>query len=408
MKIKNCADSLRPLSSYTPGGSQTLSKMACRFPEVYPKDLERGFDGHVYSGDGRCFIDLIAGLGAISLGYNNREVNKAAQEQMEKGVIFSLPNQIEYKVAKRLTELVPGTDMWKFGKNGTDGTVMAVRAARAYTKRNKIISVGYHGCADVFEYKRARYAGMPWPSSDCMTEISPRYNEIESFLPFVPYWAAIIIEPMILEHPKAGFLEHLREMCTKSGTLLIFDEVVTGGRFENFTASSYFGVEPDLYVLGKGLANGFPICAVGGRNEIMRTFEREDFFASGTFGGECVSLAACLKTVDLLEESIKARVYKGSRIQEAFNKLPWKAAKCEGYPTRLSFQFDDPIEKAVFMQEMCFREVLLGSHNFIMASHTHEDVTKIIEAIHDSFNSMRKGAGLIGKLPNEAVVRKNG
>lgn len=382
--------------------------MACRFPEVYPKDLESGVDGHVWSTDNRGFIDLIAGLGAISVGYSNLEVNNAVIDQLNKGTIFSLPNQIEYRVAKRLTELVPDTNMWKFGKNGTDGTVMAVRAARAYTRRNRIISVGYHGCADVFEYPLVRNAGMPWQTGDSATYTSPKYNNIASFISGISAWAAIIIEPMILEWPQPGFLEKLREYCTKSGTLLIFDEVVTGGRFRQFTASRYFGVEPDLYVLGKGLANGFPICAVGGKQEIMRTFERDDFFASGTFGGECVSLAACLATLDLLEASIDYRVYQGQRIQEAFNKLPWNGAKCLGYPTRLAFQFDDPMEKAIFMQEMCLRGVLLGSHNFIMARHTPEDVTQIVKAIYESYNSMKNGATLIGKLPNEAVVRKNG
>ena len=295
--MPNYNDCLQQLSRYTPCGSQTLSKMANRYPEVYPKALDYGREGHVFDIEGREYIDLISGLGAVSVGYANTDVSLAAQLQLHKGVTFSLPTLLEAQVAERLTQLVPNTEMWKFGKNGTDGTVMAVRAARAFTKRTKIMTVGYNGCADQFEIKGVRNAGIPEELKD--TIVKATYNDIDSFRELFSYeYACVLLEPMVVHYPEKHFLSDLRMICDRTGTVLIFDEVVTGGRFDGFTAQSHFKVVPDLTVLSKGLANGFPLCAVGGSRRIMSTFERNDFFASGTFGGETeIGRASCRERV---------------------------------------------------------------------------------------------------------------
>lgn len=379
-------------SSFTPG--QTLSKMPNRYPSNYPKALTNGFRGHVWDEQGNKYVDFISGLGAISVGYCNPSVNLAVEEQLQRGVTFSLPTRLEWEAAEILTQLVPGTDMWKFGKTGTDGVLMAVRAARAYTGRTKILTLGYHGCSDHFECLGTRKAGMI-----DMSEFTKQFlfKPIESDL-----YAALILEPWMLEQT---ITQDIRDWCTKTGTILIADEVVTGGRFEGFTSSNFIKIVPDLYVLGKGLANGFPLCAVGGTRRIMSTFERDDFFASGTFNGETVALAAFLATQEILDRQIVQMVNNGSRIKEAFNKLPW-SAKCVGYPTRLDFQFDTQMKKFKFWQEMCKRGVLIGYNNFIMADHTEEDVTYIINAIYDYFKVKDK-VELKGTLP-QGMVRTNG
>lgn len=353
------------------------------------------------------YIDLIAGLGAISVGYCNTSINQAVVDQLSKGVTFSLPTEIEYLAAKKLTELVPGTDMWKFGKNGTDGTVMAVRCARAYTGRTKIMTVGYNGCQEMFECRGNRRAGIP--EELALHNTRAEYNQLWTFAGLKSkQYACVLLEPMVYEYPKEGFLEGLRQLCNETGTSLIFDEVVNGGRFKGFTSASYFKVRPDLYVLSKGIANGFPLCAVGGTRPIMATFEREDFFASGTFGGETVSLAAFLETQRILESTISERVYQGKRIQHVFNDLFEGSATCEGYPTRLVFKFPTEAHKYLFWQEMCKNGVLVGYTNFIMSSHSTEDVQLIIEAMVESYKILKANweqpqLVLDGPIPQSAL-----
>lgn len=388
-------NSFQLLNKYTPGGSQTLSKQSNRYPENYPKVLSHGKSGHVLDEQDNEYIDLISGLGAISVGYSNSYINNKVEDQILRGVSFSLPTKIEGLVAQRLTELVPWTEQWRFGKTGTDGVLMAIRAARALTERTKILTFGYHGCTDHFECLGTRRAGML-----DLTEYTHQYTARLDYSD--ESYAALVLEPWILEQTiTCG----IRDWCTETGTLLIADEVVTGGRFEGFTASSYLKIQPDIIVMGKGLANGFPLCAVGGTRRIMSVFERDDFFASGTFGGETVSLSACLATTDILSTQIKKMIWNGSRIQEAFNKLFKDYGVCAGYPTRLDFKFKEQINKWKFWQEMCNQGILIGYNNFIMADHTDEDITKVISAmfkVHKNFNKVE----FKGPIPSEAL-RKN-
>lgn len=373
---------MHPLAKFTPCGAQTLSKMACRYPANYPKTLDHGKGGHVFS-EGKKYIDLIAGLGAVSVGYCDPFVNAAIERQLTQGASFSLPTPLEYQAAKKLTELVPGTDMWKFGKNGTDGTVMAVRAARAYTGRTKIMTVGYNGCQEMFECAGVRTAGIPLVLKEHITKA--KYNDLSSFSDLASgEYACVLMEPMVFEFPEDSFLQDVQRLCKANGTLFILDEVVTGGRFADFVAQRGFEIRPDLTVLSKGIANGLPLSAVGGRRRIMQTFERNDFFASGTFGGECISLAAFMATQEVLTKAIPKMIWNGYRIEGAFKAFLGDRASCDGYPTRLNFVFPTDVHKYVFWQEMCKRGVLVGYTNFIMASHTDEDVEQIIEAIHNS------------------------
>lgn len=387
------------LRKLTPNGCQTLSKAPSRFIDgVYPKVLDYGKDGHVYDVDGTIFVDLISGLGAVSVGYANKDVNDAVKKQLDLGVSFSLPTMLEYHVAQKLTELVPGTDMWKFTKTGSDATTMAVKCARAYTKRDNVLVCGYHGWHDWYSIVNEKRAGIPTKMSDYVARA--KYNDISSFNTLRHrHYAAVIIEPMVFEQPLPTFFKELRELCDETGTLLIFDEVVTGGRMSGFVAQNLFDVKPDLTVLSKGIANGFPLAAVGGREEVMHVFEREDFFASTTFGGEAVSLIACFKTLEILEKEIPAMVMKGQRIQDCFNTLFEGIGVAKGYPTRLTFDFTTKEQKALFMQEMCLNQVLIGYSNFIMASHTDFDVDYICAGMIKAARVLRKHY----KNPTEAL-----
>ncbi len=402
----NNLDAYSRLCKATPSGSQTLSKMPCRFVEgVYPKVLERGQGAHVWDVEGKEFIDLIAGLGAVSFGYADKDINLATWDQMCKGASFSLPTLKEAEVAEKLCSLVPGTDMWKFGKNGTDATVMVVRAARAYTKRMKVLSVGYNGCADQFECIASRTAGIPPVLKESI--FKAYYNDIESFQCLRDEtFACVIMEPMVYEYPRPYFLEAIRELCTDTGTLLIFDEVVTGGRFREFVAQSHFNVMPDFTCLGKALGNGFPLSAVGGSRKYMSTFERNDFFASGTFGGEVISLATCLATLEKLVEALPNTIANGEHLQATFNEAFHGRAVCKGYPTRLIFDFKEPNEKTIFMQEMCKRGILVGVANMVMASLTQKDIEQITGAIKEIALNFETFT-LEGKSPELALKQRN-
>jgi glutamate-1-semialdehyde 2,1-aminomutase len=383
------SEAYKRLKFVTPNGCQTLSKMPNRFVDgVYPQTALSGQKGHLWCEDGE-YIDLISGLGALSLGYCDDEVDEAVKAQLNEGVSFSLPTSLEAYVAEKLIDLIPWTEMWKYAKTGTEANVYAVRCARAYTGRTKILTVGYNGCADQFEVKGTRQAGVTQELQP--TVVRAEFNNIDSFdVLRSNEFACVLMEPMVYEFPKEGFLEYVRALCNQTNTLLIFDEVVWGGRIESFCASSYFRVQPDLITVGKGIANGFPISAVGGKRPVMETFERDDFFASGTFNGECISLAAALATLSKLQRVIPSMVFKGFDLQMYFNSLFSGKATCEGYSTRVIFKFPTDTHKALFMQEMCFNGVLLGQANFIMANHTMKDIEVIKDAMQQAKSVLDK------------------
>jgi glutamate-1-semialdehyde 2,1-aminomutase len=390
----------------TPLGGQTLSKLPERFVSVYPKMLDGGKGCVVRGSNGWNYIDLIAGLGAVSVGYNNNRINRAVVNQLAKGVSFSLPNSLEADVAEKLCQLMPEMEMWKYAKSGTQANEYAVRAARAYTGRTKILTIGYNGCNDQFEILGTRNAGVP----KCLGTTIDKVVFNELFRSHEKL-ACVLLEPMVFDEPNTGFLEWIRSECDRTGTLLIFDEVVTGGRFEGFAAYRHFNVIPDIVTVGKGLANGFPLAAVGGKRSIMSTFERDDFFASGTFNGEAISLAAALETLHILEEQIPEMVRHGSEIKTAFNQLFKGKAVCKGYPTRLKFEFPSPEHKALWMQQMCLEGVLTSGTNFIMADATDADVKWIINEMIDThkFMSMHwdnPKEVLEGPLPTEVLLRR--
>lgn len=392
----------------TPNGSQTLSKMPNRYVNgIYPKLLHHGHGGRVWAlEDGKEYVDLISGLGAISVGYGNPRINEAIIDQLQYGIIFSLPNFLEHRVADKLNQLIGWTEQWKFLKTGTEATTAAVKAARAITGRNRVMTCGYHGWNDWYAIQNDRKAGIPEFNQRLVTKA--KYNDLNSFKPVLDStYACVIIEPMVYDYPEREFLEKIKLWSQESGTLLIFDEVVTGGRMYKFTASQEFNIQPDFIVMSKALANGLPLSAIGGKKEIMSVFERDDFFVSGTFGGECVSLAACLETADILKKKLPNTYNNGILIKEEFRRLfGGTGAICKGYPTRLTFDFPTSEHKALWMQTMCLNGVLTGYSNMVMADHTDKDIEQILHAIEATYTAMMihwnnpKGA-LKGEMPVE-------
>jgi len=279
-----------------PGASQTLSKGPGMFVEgAYPVFLQRGRGCRVWDVDGNEYVDYVMGLASVTLGYSYPPIDQAVARQLERGSIFSLPAPAEVEVSERLTRIIPCAEMARFLKTGSEANSAVVRVARAATGRDVIVFCGYSGWHDWYAVTTPRSKGIP---KDFARYVVPfTYNDLSSLEAALEEHrgsvAAVLMEPVLLEAPRPGFLAGVKDMAHRHGALLIFDEIVSGFRWAAGGAQEYFGVVPDLAVFGKGMANGLPLAAVVGRRELMREFE--EIFVSSTFGGDTLALAACLR-----------------------------------------------------------------------------------------------------------------
>jgi len=387
-----------------PLGSQTFSKSKTAYPEgVSPHFIRKGDGSHVWDVDGNEYIDFVNGLASITLGYNDPDVTDAVKAQLEEGTIFSLPHEIEIKVAEKIVEMVPCAEMVRFGKNGSDSTAAAIRLARAYTKRDHVAVCGYHGWQDWYIGSTSRNLGVPSSVRDLTHSFT--YNDLDSlwqlFNKFPDQIAAVIIEPMNSTEPNNGFLEGVKELTQKNGAILIFDETITGFRYAGGGAQEYFGVIPDLATFGKGIANGYPVSAVTGRAEVMKLME--EVFFSFAFGGETLSLAAALTTMTKLQQEpvIKTLWEQGRKVKKGVNTLIRKhnlenvlsitGKDCWSF---LIFKDTDVYSqwelKTLFLQEVFARGVLtLGTHNMSYA-HSDEDITSLLNVYNEVFELLKE------------------
>ena len=313
---------IKVAENYIPLGSQTFSKSKTQYPqEVSPLFIEKGKGSRVWDIDGNEYVDLVCGLLPITLGYCDLDVNRAINKQLKKGITFSLPSMLEAQLAKILIDLIPCAEMVRFGKNGSDVTSAAIRLARAVTKKNHIIAIGYHGWQDWYIGATSRNLGVPQSVSALTHKVN--FNDLDElqqvFKKFKNDVAAIIMEPMNTTEPLPTYLENVKKIAHKNNSLLIFDEVITGFRFDLGGAQKYFGVKPDLAAFGKGMGNGMPISAIVGPKYLMKYME--DIFFSGTFGGETLSLVASIVTIEKMKNNnvIKNLWKKGSFLQNEVN-----------------------------------------------------------------------------------------
>jgi len=307
-----------------PLASQTFSKSAMNFPRrASPLFFERGQGAYVWDYDGNKYIDYVLGLMPIILGYCDPDVDEAIRNQLNNGIIFSLPSDLEVQLSEKLIELIPCAEMVRFGKNGSDATSAAIRLARAHTGRDRIAVSGYHGWHDWYIGTTARNLGVPKSVQDLSSKfIFNDLDSLESLLKSDPTsFAAVILEPTGVCEPENGFLEGVRELCDQYGVVLVFDEIVTGFRVDMGGAQRKYGVTPDLATFGKAMANGMPISAIVGKREIMKLMD--DIFFSGTFGGETLSLAAALATITKLEKINAPEVFErtGRTIRDAVQSI---------------------------------------------------------------------------------------
>ena len=376
-----------------PGCAQTFSKGYTQYVQgVSPIFLQQGRGCRVWDVDGNEYIDYVQGLLPNILGYAHAEVNQAAAEQLAKGHSFSLPTPLEVLLAERLTKMIPCAEMVRFGKNGSDATSGAVRAARAWTGRERIACCGYHGWQDWYIGSTARYKGVPG-AVRALTHTFP-YNDLTAlenlFAEHPGEFAAVIMEPVNFAEPTPGYLAGVLNLAHRHGALLIFDEICTGFRFGLGGAQKLYGVTPDLACFGKALGNGFPIACVVGRSDVMKIFE--EVFFSFTLGGESASIAAAMKVLDILEQTdaLLRMEALGSRLRDGFNAMARQAKladrfQCVGRPIWSALKFRDPmgndslLERSLFQQEIVKRGLLLLTTHNMSAAHDELSTERTLE-----------------------------
>ncbi len=384
-----------------------------------PPFISRAAGAHLWDVDGNEYIDYVCSWGPLLLGHANPDVVGAVCKAAKSGTSFGAPTAAEVQLAQLLVERVPSVQMVRLVNSGTEATMTALRLARAFTGRQKIVKfVGcYHGHADAFLVKAGSGAatlGTPTspgvPPGVVADTLTAEFNDVEAvrrlFNAHPGRIAAVIVEPVCgnagVIPPQPGFLEGLRELATAGGALLIFDEVMTGFRVAPDSAQGLYGIEPDLTTLGKVIGGGLPIGAVGGRTDIMRLLAPAGpVYQAGTLSGNPIAVAAGLATLRAADsetygrlEARAQRLVGGVKETLARLSLPFVFQRvgsmaCLFFTDRpvacyRDAQSSDTERFAAYFRSMLEQGIYLPPSQFeaffISAAHSEEDIDRTIAA----------------------------
>jgi glutamate-1-semialdehyde-2,1-aminomutase len=406
MKFKNNQNLLKKALKVTPLGSQTYSKSYKYFcGNNAPYFIDRGKGCYVWDVDGNKFLDFICALGPITIGYNDDRINKAITDQLGKGIIFSQASPIEMQLAEKLIQIIPGIEMVRFLKSGSEATTAAVRLARAYTGRDMVAMSGYHGMQDWSIGSTANKCGVP--EAICKLTETFEYNNIQSieqlFEEHKNKIACVILEPIQSDGPKDGYLDELKKITHKNGALLIFDEVVSGFRYALGGAAELYNVTPDLVAFGKGMANGMPISVVAGKKDILELIEKKKVFISTTFGGETLSIAAALATIEILQDKDSYKhIWKLGKIMLEGLRASVKKFNLSdvmivnGLAPHCGILFEgrgllDYLDiNSVYQQRMLDMNILTLGINNINLSHTENEIKNFLDVADKCMEDVRR------------------
>jgi glutamate-1-semialdehyde 2,1-aminomutase len=412
-----------------PGGVNSPVR-AFKSVKMTPIFMARGKGSKIYDIDGNEYIDYVLSWGPLILGHANPRVVEALKKVTENGTSFGAPTLIENELAKLVIERVPSVEIVRMVNSGTEATMSAIRLARGYTGRNKIVKFegSYHGHGDSLLIKAGSGVatlGLPdspgVPEAVAQNTITVPYNDLESvryaFERFGEDIAAVIVEPvagnMGVVPPVPGFLQGLRDITKQYGALLIFDEVMTGFRVDYHCAQGYFGIEPDLTCLGKVIGGGLPVGAYGGKAEIMeKVAPSGPVYQAGTLSGNPLAMTAGYETLiqltpetydefrkkaDRLEKGLREAAEKyeiphtinraGSMIgffftnEEVTNYEKAKTSNLEMFAT----YYREMAEQGIFLPPSQFEGL------FLSTEHTDEDIEKTIAAAERAFAKIREG-----------------
>jgi len=433
MKFDKSNQLLSRFVAAIPGGGHTYAKGADQYPESCAPFIVRGQGCHVWDVDGNEFIEYGAGLRAVTLGHAYRSVVDAAAAQMKLGANFVRPATIELECAEELLRFIPGADMVKFGKNGSDATSAAMKLARAHTGRDLVAVCAEHpffSVDDWFIGSTAMPGGIPQTVRDLTVKF--HFNDLPSvealFSQYPGRIACLILEAEKDVPPAPGYLEGVQSLCRKNGALFILDEMITGFRWHNGGAQAYYKITPDLSAFGKAIANGFSLAALVGKREFMRLggldHEKERvFLMSYTHGAETHSLAASIATMKVYRDEpvVETLWRQGERLAAGLRKA---VSDCHlegffdvhGRPCNLVPVTCDETKKpsqpfrTLYLQETMKRGLLVGSL-VVNYSHSDADIDRTVEGIREALGVYRKaldegvGKYLVGR-PVKPVFRK--
>lgn len=404
-----------------PHQTGTFSRATSSFIEgVYPSYIKSGNGSHFTDVEGNEYLDYLMGLGPITLGYNYEVVNNAIIEQLKQGILFSLPHPIEVELSENLSSLIPHAEMVKFEKSGSNAVTGAVRAARAFTKKDKIAYCGTGGVWHDWQAAMvSRDGGVPKFNQDLLKIFD--YNDSEGleqiFEDNHDEIATIVLEPTMFEPPNNGFLKKVRKLADNNNALLILDEVVTGFRFDLKGAQKYFDIKGDLVCFGKGMGNGLPISAITGPTEFMKIFD--EIWVSSTNNSETLSMAGTMAVInEMKEKNTISHCWKiGRKLFDGWNKIVERYnidAKMYGYPIRMDFKCYDSQKneslamKSLLLQEMVKQGIfisILGA-SYISYSHSEKDIEITLNSLENACDFINKKVTddnfelyLDGKLP---------
>jgi glutamate-1-semialdehyde 2,1-aminomutase len=397
-----------------PGGNQLLSKRAEKFlPGLWPSYYDRAKGCEVWDLDGKHYYDFAQmGVGSCILGYADEDVNRAVVEAVQMGSMCSLNSYEEVALAEKLLSLHPWAEMVRFARTGGEACAVAVRIARAASGKNKVAFCGYHGWHDW--YISANIGASSNLDGQLLPGLSPNgiprelkdtalpfaYNHLEELERIVARYpndlGVIIMEPQRDNAPNPGFLEGVRDIATRIGAVLIFDEVTSGFRINMGGIHLKFGVRPDMAIFGKALGNGFPISAVIGRREVMEA--AQSTFISSTMWTERLGFSAALATLRKMEElKVQERLLAfGERINTGWQTLARTHSldiHISGIPplTHISFQAENPLAvQTLYAQEMLEKGYLLGAAVYTSYAYSDEIVDAFIAASDPVFGAIRE------------------
>lgn len=403
----------RKAKSIIPGGGQLLSKRPEKFlPELWPAYYSKAKGCRVWDLDGNEYRDFsYMGIGACTLGYCDDDVDAAVLQAVKNGTMTTLMVPEEVELAELLLEQHPWAEMVRYAKGGGDAMAVAVRIARAATKKDKVLFCGYHGWHDW--YLSANLADDSALDGQLMAGLSPVgvarelkgtsypfwYNMIDQFKTLVAKHkdnlAGVVLEAARGMTPEADFFKTIEEECHKLNIPLIIDEVTSGFRVYCGGACEYFGIHPDIAVFAKGMANGYPIAAIIGKKQYMEA--AQDSFISSTFWTERIGFAAAIATI---------KKYKVLNVNEHMNKMGKKVqdgwatlAEKHGLKVHVSGIYPlghvcfeaSPLElKTLFIQEMIKRGFLASDAYYATLAHTEQDVNDYLETCDEVFAIMAK------------------
>ncbi len=390
-----------------PGGVLGARKPGDFINGEYPIFLDNGQGCHLTDVDGNEFIDFLCGYGPIILGYREEEVDAAVYKQIkEKGFCFTLTQKFQNLLAKKLAQIVPSSEMSIFLKTGSDATTAAIRIARAHTNKLKVMRCGYHGWHDwCVEMK----GGIPSKFYEDVFEFQyNRLDQLETLLAeHGDETAAIIMTPFghpnhqKMQVPEPGFLEGVRKLADKYGVVLVYDEIRTGFRLSMGGAQKVYGVTPDLTVLGKAMANGYPISVVTGKRDIMMAAESK-LFISSTFFPNSEAFVAALKTIEILErENVLEKIWeKGEQMMKSIQAIIDKydvGAELTGVAPMFYITFKKDETGAYKGKRKDFYTQLIRKgifftpfhHAYISYRHTQDDIDMTLDAIDESLGFIK-------------------